>query len=128
MVLLVPMVSFACSLFTQGESATPTPDYIFPEVTTPLKIEPDSLPNAQIGVDYQVEIRVSDNVTPVAHVYISEGALPVGLELLLDHDEGIQISGTPEQAGTFTFVVFITCHGTMVGGQTGAIEYTLVVE
>ena len=125
---MVLLVSFACSLFTPNEAVTPTPDHIFPEVTTPLKIGPDSLPNAQIGVEYQVEIQVSDNVTPVAHVYISEGALPAGLELVFDQDEGISISGTPEQAGTFAFVMFITCHGTMVGGQTGDKEYTIIVE
>ena len=63
--LLVSVVSFACSLFTRAEE-TPTPDpYIFPPVNTPLKIEPDSLPSAQTGVAYEIEIRVSDNVTPL---------------------------------------------------------------
>lgn len=129
MVLIVSLVSFACSLFIPGESATPTPDYIFEPVTTPLKIEPESLPNAQTGVDYEVEILVSDNVTPISSVIISNGALPAGLELVfVDGEDSATISGTPEEPGTYTFTVFISCFGTMVGGQTGDKEYTIIVE
>ena len=127
--VLIVMVTLACSLFTRAQE-TPTPDpYIFSEVTTPLKIEPESLPNAQTGVEYEVEIRVSDNVTPVSSVFISDGALPAGLELVFVDDEGsITISGTPEETGTFTFTVFVSCVGTMVAGQTGEKEYVIVVE
>jgi hypothetical protein len=129
-VLLVSIVSFACSLFTRSAEETPTPDpYIFPEVTTPLKIEPDSLPKAQIGLEYEVEIRVSDNVTPVNSVFISSGTLPAGLELIfVDREDGAKISGTPEETGTFTFTVFVSCKGTMVAGQIAEKEYTIVVE
>gem|GEM_PF-1557772 len=127
--LLVVTVSSACSLFTRA-AATPTPDpYIFTEVTTPLQIKPESLPNAQTGAEYEIEIRVSDNVTPVSNVSISSGILPAGLELVfVDHVDGAKISGTPTEAGTFTFTVFIACFGTMVPGQTLEKEYTLVVE
>ncbi len=127
-VLLVSMVSFACSLFTRAKEM-PTPNYIFTPSTTPLKIEPDSLPNAQTGVEYEVEIRVSDNVTPVSNVSISSGTLPAGLELVfVDGEDGAKISGVPEETGTFTFTVFVSCFGTMVSGQTGEKEYTIVVE
>lgn len=127
--VLIVMVTLACSLFTRTQE-TPTPDpYIFPEVTTPLKIEPDSLPNAQTGVEYEVEIRVSDNVTPVSSVFLSNGRLPAGLELVfVDDEDSITISGTPEEAGAFTFTVFVSCVGTMVAGQTGEREYVIVVE
>lgn len=127
--LLVLTVSFACSLFTRAE-ATPTPDpFIFPAITTSLKVEPESLPNAQAGVEYEVEIRVSDAVTPVNNVSISSGTLPAGLELVfVDHVDGATISGTPTEAGTFTFTVFIACFATMVPGQTLEKEYTIVVE
>jgi len=125
----IVMMSLACSLFTLAEE-TPTPDpYIFPPVTTPLKIEPDSLPNAQTGVEYKVEIRVSDNVTPLSSVFISSGTLPAGLELVfVDGENGAKISGTPEETGTFTFKVFVSCKGTMVSGQTAEKEYAIVVE
>ena len=127
--LTIALVSFACSLFSQGETATPTPDYIFEPVTTPLKIEPDSLPDARTGAEYVVEIRVSDNVTPVSNVSVSDGALPAGLELAFaSQDDGITIIGIPEETGTFTFTVFVSCFGTMVSGQTGQREYTLTVE
>ena len=129
MALMISLVSFACSLFTQSETATPTPDYVFEPVTTPLKIEPESLPNAQMGAAYEVEILVSDNVTPISSVIISNGELPAGLELVFVNDEGgITISGTPEVTGTYTFTVFVSCFGTMVAGQTGSVEYTLIVE
>jgi hypothetical protein len=128
-VLLISTVSFACSLFTRVKE-TPTPDpYIFPEVTTPLKIEPKSLPNAQTGVEYEVEIRVRDNVTPVNSVSISNGTLPAGLELVfVDHVDGAKISGVPKETGTFTFTVFVSCFGTMVSGQSAEKEYVIVVE
>jgi hypothetical protein len=127
-VLLVSMVSFACSLFTRAEEM-PTPNYIFTPSTTLLKIEPDSLPNAQTGVEYEVEIRVSDNVTPVNDVVLSSGTLPAGLELVfVDHVNGAKISGVPEETGTFTFTVSISCFSTMVIGQTGEKEYVIVVE
>ena len=127
--VLIMMVTLACSLFARTQEA-PTPDpYIFPEVATPLKIEPDSLPNAQTGLEYEVEIRVSDNVTPVSSVFISDGTLPAGLELVfVDDEDSITISGIPEEAGTFTFTVFVSCVGTMVAGQTGEREYVIVVE
>jgi hypothetical protein len=127
-VLLVSMVSFACSLFTHAEE-TPTPNYIFTPSTTLLKIEPDSLPNAQTGVEYEVEIRVSDNVTPVNNVSISSGTLPAGLELVfVDHVDGAKISGVPEETGTFTFTISISCFSTMVIGQTLEKDFQIVVK
>lgn len=127
--VMIALASFACSLFTPAE-ATPTPDpYIFEPVTTPLKIEPATLPNAQTGVAYEVEIRVSDNVTPLSSVFISSGTLPAGLELVfVDGEDGAKLSGAPEETGTYTFTVFFACFGTMVSGQTAEKEYTLVVE
>ena len=129
--LLVSVVSFACSLFprfTRAE-ATPTSDYIFTPSLIPLKIEPESLPNGQTGVEYEVEIRVSDNVTPVSDVVISSGTLPAGLELVfVDHVNGAKISGVPEETGTFTFTVSISCFSTMVIGQTLEKDFQIVVK
>ena len=126
--LLVSIISSACSLVTRAEEA-PTPNYIFTPSTTLLKIEPDSLPNAQTGVEYEVEIRVRDNVTPLSSVFISSGTLPAGLELVfVDGEDGARISGVPEKIGTFTFTVFVSCKGTMVSGQTAEKEYTIIVE
>jgi hypothetical protein len=128
-VLIISVISFACSLFTRvQETPTPAP-YIFEPVTTPLKFEPDVLPNAQTGVEYEVEIHISDNVTPVAGISISSGTLPAGLELVfLDREDAAKISGVPEEAGTFTFTIGAGCFGTMVSGQSGEKEYVIVVE
>jgi hypothetical protein len=128
-VLIISVISFACSLFTRAQE-TPTPDpYIFEPVTTPLKFEPDALPNAQTGVEYEEEIHISDNVTPVAGISISSGALPAGLELVfLDGEDAAKISGVPEKTGTFTFTIGAGCFGTMVSGQNGEKEYVIVVE
>jgi hypothetical protein len=130
-VVSIVMMSLACSLFTRSTrvEATPTFNYIFEPVLTPLKFEPDSLPNAQTGVEYEVEMRVSDNVTPVNNVSISNGTLPVGLELVfVDHVDGAIISGVPEETGIFTFTVFVSCFSTMVVGQSAEKEYVIVVE
>jgi len=127
----IVMMSLACSVFTRftRPEATPTFNYIFTPVLTPLKIEPDSLPNAQTGVEYEVEIHVSDNVTPVDNVSISSGTLPAGLELVfVDGVDGAKISGVPEETGTFTFTVVVGCFSTMVVGQTAEKEYVIVVE
>jgi hypothetical protein len=127
----IVMMSLACSVFTRftRTEATPTSNYIFTPSTILVKIEPDSLPNAQTGVEYEVEIRVSDNVTPVDNVSISSGALPAGLDLVfVDGEDGAKISGVPEEAGTFIFTVAVGCKGTMVSGQTAEKEYVIVVE
>ena len=127
--VLIVMITLACSLFT-GTQETPTPDpYIFEPVLTPLKFEPESLPNAQTGVEYEVEIRISDNVTPVNNISISSGTLPTGLELVfVDGEDAATISGVPEETGMFTFTISAGCFGTMVSGQTGEKEYVIVVE
>ena len=127
----IVMMSLACSVFTRftRTEATPTFNYIFTPSTILLKIEPDFLPNAQTGVEYEVEIRVSDNITPLDGVSVSSGTLPAGLELVfLDGEDGAKISGIPEVAGTFTFTISVGCKGTMVLGQTAEKEYMIVVE
>jgi hypothetical protein len=80
-------------------------------------------------VEYEVEIRVSDNVTPVNNVSVSSGTLPAGLELVfVDGVSGAKISGVPEEKGTFPFTVGVSCFSTMVVGQSAEKEYVIVVE
>ena len=124
---LAPILVSACSLSPRAE-ATPTSDYVFTPTTLVLKIDPASLPDAQAGVTYEVDLHVSDNVTPVDSVSISSGELPAGLELIfVDGESGAKISGVPEQAGTYTFTIFVTCKGTMVSGQTLEKEFQITV-
>jgi hypothetical protein len=92
------------------------------------QFEPESLPAAQVGADYEAEIRVTENDTPIGDFYISNGVLPPGLELIWEeHADTAKISGVPTEAGTFTFTVSIWCLGTNVSGEQGEKEYEIVV-
>lgn len=122
------ILSLACATLTDVK-ATPTPEYQFEPVTTPLRFEPESLPKGQAGAKYEADIRIRDNVTPLSSVFISGGTLPAGLEFEFTAGaDGATISGTPEETGTFTITVFVSCFGTMVSGQTGQMEYTIIIE
>ena len=128
LLLILTALSLACSLVTKTLPATPTPDYIFPPVRTPLLIEPASMPDAQVSVEYEAEIHITQNVTPVGDMMIQDGALPVGLEFIfLDGEDAAKIVGIPEEIGEFHFTVFAWCYGTQVSGQTLKKEYQLIV-
>ena len=93
-----------------------------------LQFLPDQMPEARTGFPYEVEILISGNATPVGNYSISSGALPPGLELIMDEQLHIaRISGTPTQTGSYKFTVSVWCYGTNVSGQTGDKQYTLVV-
>jgi hypothetical protein len=117
--LLLILASLAILLSTSFCILTPRPA---------LEFLPDKLPAAQVGQPYQVDILVSRNVTPVGNYSISDGALPPGLQLVMDRTLRIgRIKGTPTQAGTYKITVSVWCLGTNVNGQTGEKQYTLVV-
>jgi hypothetical protein len=95
-----------------------------------LEFSPATLPDAQVGSAYAATITVSQAATPVGGASIDDGALPAGLDLALgkEHDNTMQISGTPTVAGTFTFTISVWCYGTQVSGQTATQQYVLVVK
>lgn len=96
-----------------------------------LVFTPADLPEARVGVPYDMEIQVSQNETPVYSFYVSEGTLPQGLAFEFDeeaHEDKARIHGVPAESGTFTFKVAARCLGTNVNGQTGEWEYTIAVE
>jgi hypothetical protein len=106
---LLPVFSFACSFFTPMREPDPT----FVPVRDPLMIEPAFLPNAQKGVTYEAEIHITKNVTPVGDMYIKSGTLPAGLELVfMKGQDTANISGIPEETGTFSFKLYAWCFGT----------------
>jgi hypothetical protein len=93
-----------------------------------LKFEPKDLSTGQLDTPYEVQIQVSENVTPVFNMFISEGTLPEGLTLeYVENDNFARIKGTPNETGTFKFTISAMCYGTNVSGQVGQIEYTIVV-
>ena len=95
----------------------------------PLKFDPAVLPEAQVGVPYDAKISISDNATPAGAFSISEGTLPGGLTMeKVEGEDAVRISGTPQEAGTFPFRVFVWCYGTNVSGQVGEKGYTLTVK
>jgi hypothetical protein len=125
---LIFVLSTAClTLFPDSPKATPTEER---DERGPLNFNPDSLPNAKEGVHYEVQIEVTQNVTPVGDFMVKPETLPPGLELVIV--EGVadtaRITGTPAKAGTYTFRIDVWCYGTMVNGQMGSKEYTIVVE
>jgi hypothetical protein len=97
---------------------------------SPLQFSPSTLPDAQVGVLYAATITVSQAATPVDGASVQDGALPAGLDLTVgkEHDNTIQISGTPTVAGTFSFTIYVWCLGTQVSGQTATQRYVLVVK
>jgi len=120
----------AClTLFPRTAEPFPTGEWDEPE-RGPLKFDPLSLPNAEVGVPYEAEIKVTQNVTPVGDFAVDPTVLPPGLELVIVENvaDTARITGTPEKAGTFTFTINVWCYGTMVSGQMGSKEYTILVE
>jgi hypothetical protein len=102
---------------------------ILTPVTRPaLSFLPDKLPDARVGVSYKVDILITGNLTPVGNYSVSDGSLPPGLELVMDEQlHTARITGTPQEAGPYTFTVSVWCYGTNVNGQTGEKKYTLVM-
>jgi hypothetical protein len=126
--VLILALSTAClTLFPESPEGPPTEER---DERGPLKFDPPSLPNARVGVPYEVQIEVTQNVTRVGDFMVEPETLPPGLELTIVenvHDTA-RITGTPEKAGTYTFRIDVWCYGTMVSGQMGSKEYTIVVE
>ena len=128
--VLVFVLSTACLIFSPPPpEPSPTP-FWDDTVRGPLKFEPDSLPNAKVDVPYEAQIKITQNETPVGHFIVDPATLPPGLELIIVKDGAntARITGVPEKAGTYTFRIDVWCYGTMVSGQTGSKEYTIVVE
>ncbi len=128
--ILVFALSTAClTLFPEPTEPSPTEE-LDDTVRGPLKFDPPTLPNAKVGVPYEVEIKVTENVTPVGDFMVDPETLPPGLELIIV--EGVadtaKITGIPEKVGTYTFAIDVWCYGTNISGQTGGKKYTIVVE
>jgi hypothetical protein len=129
--ILLPVLSLACSALTRSLSATstPEPEPTFEPVTTPLLITPEFLPKGQVDVMYEVKMQITQNVTPVGDMIIQDGELPAGLEFVfLDGEDAAQIIGVPKDAGVFDFTVYAWCYGTQVSGQTLEKKYQIVVK
>ena len=94
-----------------------------------LTFAPATLPAAAAGQPYHATITVSGHVTPVGQIYVESGDLPPGLTINYQRNaDSAEISGSPQQAGTFKFTIGAWCLGTNVSGQTGKQSYELTVK
>ncbi len=118
----------ACRYF-MGDSPEVTPEPFWQEARPDLVFEPDTLPEAEAGVPYEVTVQVTQNKTPVGDFFVEGGGLPNGLTLeFVAGEDAARIFGVPQEPGTYTFKVSVWCYGTNVSGQEGNKEYILVVK
>jgi len=114
----IPATLLACGLF-----------FITSCSGSPLNFSPSQLSTAAVGQSYQATIAVTGNKTPVGQIGIDSGTLPAGLNITYERGQSsATLSGTPQSAGTYKFSIVALCMGTNKGGQTGHIDYTLVVK
>ena len=85
--------------------------------TSSITVSPAALPTPQVGVSYSQTLSASGGTAPYGYA-LTSGALPPGLSL-----GGATISGTPNQAGSYTATFTVTDNV----GTTGTKSYTLTV-
>ena len=126
--LTLLMSTLACQLFSRPDSE-PTLEPFFQNTRPELVFTPDTLPDAEAGVPYEVIIQISQNETTVGDFQIVEGGLPDGLTYeFVKGEDNTRIFGVIRESGTYKFKVSVWCYGTNVSGQTGEKEYTLLVK
>lgn len=126
--LTLSLSTLACQLFSKPQfQIRPEP---FLQNTRPeLVFTPDTLPDAEAGVPYEVTIQISQNETPVGDFQIVRENCPDGLTYeFVEGEDNARIFGVIRKSGTYKFKVSVWCYGTNVSGQTGEKEYTLVVK
>jgi hypothetical protein len=91
-----------------------------PEYAAPLAItnEGSTLPNATFGVPYSASLTAFGGTTPYS---FSSTGLPT--DLIIDPATGL-ISGTPQQAGSFTPTIVVSDSGTSPTGQPSPTTVT----
>jgi outer membrane autotransporter protein len=85
--------------------------------TSPLTVSPASLATPNVGTAYSQTLSASGGTAPYTFT-LASGALPPGLTL-----SGSTISGTPTQAGAFSFSMSVTDNG----GLSGTKSYSVTV-
>ena len=126
--LTLSLSTLACKLFSKLDFES-TPEPFFQNTRPELVFTPDTLPDAEAGVPYEVTIQISQNETPVGDFQIVEGGLPDGLTYeFVEGEDNARIFGVIRESGTYKFKVSVWCYGTNVSGQTGEKEYTLLVK
>jgi hypothetical protein len=126
--LMASTAGVSCRFLSDGIPTVPSEPSPYVNDLT-LVFVPASLPDGQIGVYYQVQVSVENVRTFVGEFLIIRGSLPGGLSLeRVPGENSTRITGTPKEAGSFTFVMRALCEGTNNPGQTGQKEYTITVK
>jgi hypothetical protein len=86
----------------------------------PLTVQPETLPDAVVGVPYSQPITVQGGSGP--YQWGRQGTLPGGIEFGLLNNEP-KLGGVATTPGTYHFTIFVTGSGWSQGSR----EYTLVV-
>jgi hypothetical protein len=101
--------------YTVSIAAAPAP---------PIVLSPTTLPGGTVGVAYSQRITVSGGVGPPYTGSITSGSLPPGLTGMAIAGTSATISGTPTEAGSFTFTGTATDAQNNVGSQA----YSIVIQ
>ena len=91
--------------------------YVVSSAAQPLSIGTTSLPQAEVGVSYDVSLNIAGGTPPYA-VTVTSGALPPGLAVVNG-----RIAGTPSKTGNFRF----TLQAADQSGMTATRSYRLSV-
>ena len=95
---------------------------------TKLIFSPSELKNAILGQTYEVTITISNNNTPVSDIYGNASELPPGLTLNYEEPSSTAVlSGIPEIAGEYEFIIRARCYSTRKTGRYGEHIYRLLV-
>ena len=86
---------------------------------SPLAITtPSSLPNGTVGVSYSIPLRAQGGEVPYVWT-IASGTVPPGLQV----GSGGSLTGTPTQAGNYSFTLTVTD----ALGQTDSVTFSIVI-
>ncbi|WP_235580184.1 putative Ig domain-containing protein [Rhodanobacter sp. Soil772] len=106
------------SFVIMDASANPfTVNVAISAAVSPITVSPASLPTPQVGTAYSQTLSATGGTAPYSYV-LTSGSLPPGLTL-----SGATISGTPNQAGSYSSSITVTDNV----GTTGTKSYTVTV-
>ena len=104
---------------TDSKGTMATEDFEI-RIIDPLTITTDSFPVGEVGVPYTVTLMASGGMPPYTWSILKGSSFPAGLALEMD-----VITGTPSQAGTYSFTLEVTDSEGLMDSRTFEI---LIIE